>query len=303
LRARRKASWSFFSAAAWIVALVVYWSIVTARPTPHANLVASAMLLLACISATALAQSATDAPQPVSAAVVSIGVIELEPTSEASASPSLAGRPASFNGSGFFVSKQGHVITALHVLRSAERSRDQMQGTDNRLIVGLRVGSSFAAVPAEVVGVDETHDLALLKAKPPAPVHNFVRLSSARPDEGALMEAAGLPAMMAMALVTNTGHMADKVLLQPGNRLLKAPTESDAAHLAPLREFYLADFKSEEGMSGGPVYLLDSGAVVGVVQGYTNDPRLAVVIPARNVIELLRSNNVACEELSAGKSD
>jgi hypothetical protein len=52
-------------------------------------------------------------------------------------------------------------------------------------------------------------------------------------------------------------------------------------------------------MSGGPVCLLDSGAVIGVVQGYTSDPRLAVVVPSRHVIELLKSNNVAYEELPA----
>ena len=270
-------------------------------PTPlkaRTNIAAIVMLLV-CIAAAALAQSAPDAPQSAAEAVVSIGVVALDPAADPSAPPSMAGRPASIHGSGFFVSKQGHVITALHVVRAAERARDQMQGTDNRLIVGLRAGSSFVAVPAEVVGVDEPHDLALLRIKPPAPVRNVVRLSSARPDEGALMEAAGLPAMLAMALVTNTGHMADRVLLQPGNRLLKAPTEIDAARLAPLREFYLADFKSEEGMSGGPVYLLDSGAGIGVVQGYTSDPRLAVVVPARNVIELLKSNNVGYEEPAA----
>jgi hypothetical protein len=46
-------------------------------------------------------------------------------------------------------------------------------------------------------------------------------------------------------------------------------------------------------MSGGQVYLLESGAVIGVVQGYARDPRLAVLVPARYVIELLKSNNVA----------
>jgi hypothetical protein len=60
-----------------------------------------------------------------------------------------------------------------------------------------------------------------------------VKLSSARPEDGALIEAAGLPANTGMALVTNTGHMAEMVLLQPGNRLLKASAEIDAARLAP----------------------------------------------------------------------
>jgi hypothetical protein len=42
-----------------------------------------------------------------------------------------------------------------------------------------------------------------------------------------------------------------------------------------LREFHFADLKRDEGMSGGPVYLVESDAVIGVVQGYTQDPRLA----------------------------
>jgi S1-C subfamily serine protease len=259
-------------------------------------------IVLVSVSAAALAQSALAAPQPVAAAVVSIGIVALDPAADSSAPPSMAERPASINGSGFFVSKQGHVITALHVVRAAERAREQMRGTDNRLFVGLRAGSSFVAVPAEVVGVDEAHDLALLRIKPPAPVRDVVKLSSARPDDGALIEAAGLPGMAGMTLVSNTGHMAEMVLLQPGNRLLKAPVEIDAARLAPLREFYLADLKTDEGMSGGPVYLVESGAVIGVVQGYTQDPRLAVVVPVRNVIELLKSNNVGYEELPADRS-
>jgi S1-C subfamily serine protease len=268
---------------------------------PRASMVGMATVLV-CISS-ALAQSLPDAPQSVAAAVVSIGVVALDPAADPSAPASMAGRPANINGSGFFVSKQGHVITALHVVRAAEHARDQMQGTDNRLFIGLRAGSSFVAAPAEVVGVDEAHDLALLRIKPSAPVRNVVKLSSARPQDGALIEAAGLPGMTGMALVTNTGHMAEMVLLQPGNRLLKAPTEIDAARLAPLREFYLADLKSDQGMSGGPVYLVESGAVIGVVQGYTQDPRLAVLVPARNIIALLKGNNVAFEELPAGKSD
>ena len=255
------------------------------------------LIVLVSASAVVLAQSAPAAPQPVATAVVGIGVVALDPAADSSAPASMAGRPASINGSGFFVSKQGHVITALHVLRAAERAREQMRGTENRLFVGLRAGTSFVPVPAEVVGVDEAHDLALLRIKSPAPRLNVVKLSAVRPDDGALIEAAGLPGMTGMALVSNTGHMASMVLLQPGNRLLKAPSEIDAARLAPLREFYLADLKSDEGMSGGPVYLVESGAVIGVVQGYTQDPRLAVLVPARNVIELLKSNNVGYDEL------
>jgi len=47
------------------------------------------------------------------------------------------------------------------------------------------------------------------------------------------------------------------------------------------------------------VGLVESGAVIGVVEGYTHDPRLAVLVPARYVIELLKNNNVGYEEFPA----
>ncbi|HEX9121001.1 MAG TPA: serine protease [Terriglobales bacterium] len=139
-------------------------------PAPHkprTSMVAIA-IVLACVSAAALAQSAPDAPQSVAAAVVSIGVVALDPAAASSAPASIAERSASINGSGFFVNKQGHVITALHVVRAAERARDEMKGTDNRLMVGLRSGAGFVAVPAELIGNDEAHDPALLRTKLPA---------------------------------------------------------------------------------------------------------------------------------------
>jgi len=123
--------------------------------------------------------------------------------------------------------------------------------------------------------------ISLLCGVPSGPVRNFVKLSSARPDDGALIEAAGLPGLAGLALVSNTGHLADTVLLQPGNFIANSRAGSDAAQQSRVREFYLADLKADEGMSGGRVYLVKSGAVIGVVQGYTHDPRLAVLVPAR----------------------
>ena len=274
-----------------------YIGSVSARYKPHRNVITLAIVLCICVAVRA--QSSPDTPPQVSSTVVAIGVVALDPGGGAVAS--FSERPASINGSGFWVSKEGHVITALHVIRAAERVREQMQGTDNRLVVGLRAGSGFVAVAAEVVGSDEAHDLALLRATAPGPIRDVVRLSSTRPQVGALIEAAGLPGLAGSALVFNTGHLADTVLLEPGNFIAKVPAVIDA-HQGELREFYLADLKSDEGMSGGPVYLVGSGAVIGVVEGYTHNPRLAVLIPAQHVIELLKSNNVAYQlAASAGE--
>ncbi len=263
------------------------------------------MLLLSIPVALARAQSALEIPDPPSKAVVAIGVIALDSDAGSLASSAPAERPASINGSGFFVSKQGYVITAEHVVRAAESAREQMPGGNHKLFVGLHANGTFVPVPAEVIALDEAHDLALLRAKVSAAAINVVKVCSTRPADGTLIEAAGLPALTGMAPVYNTGHLADTVLLRAtvGSFIVKPSAKFDVARLKDVREFYLADSKADEGMSGGPVYLVDSGAVIGVVQGYTRDPRLAVLVPARYVIELLKSHGVSFEEFSPDKSD
>jgi hypothetical protein len=249
----------------------------------HKPLFPVAMLLLwIAIAMTAQAQSALHVLQPPSKAVVAVGMVEPDLNSSSAAR---AERFASITGSGFFVSKQGYVITAGHVVRAAERAREQMQGTDKWLFVGLPSSRSFIPVPAAAV--------------------NIVTLCSARPADGTLIEAAGLPTLTGLAPVYNTGHLTNTVLLRTGDRsvIVESSAQIDVARLAEVREFYLADSKTDEGMSGGPAYLVDSGAVIGVVQGYTQDPRLAVFVPARYVIELLKRHNIDYEEFPADKSD
>jgi hypothetical protein len=55
-------------------------------------------------------------------------------------------------------------------------------------------------------------------------------------------------------------------------------------------------------MSGGPAYLVDTGAVIGVVQGYTKDAN-GRFSTSRYVIEMLRSNRVLFEEYPADETD
>jgi len=68
-------------------------------PTPlkAGTNIAAIVMLLVCIAAAALAQSAPDAPQSAAEAVVSIGVAALDPAADPSAPPSMAGRPASIH--------------------------------------------------------------------------------------------------------------------------------------------------------------------------------------------------------------
>ncbi len=183
---------------------------------------AAKAVLSVCLAVPLLAQSGPDMPQAVSAAVVAVGVITVD---AADSSGAVTEHPAFMSGSGFFVNRQGDVVTAAHVVRATERTHEQIQGAETRLFVGLRADNSFIPVPAQVVGIDDAHDLAVLRTKLPARLQpaNPVKLSSARPADGALIETVGLPASTGLALVHNTGHLADTVLLRSGNLIAKAP--------------------------------------------------------------------------------
>jgi hypothetical protein len=103
-----------------------------------------------------------------------------------------------------------------------------------------------------------------------------------------------LPASTAATLVFNTGHLSELSLIQPGNHVLKS---SELLPAGAVREFHLAEVKTDEGMSGGPVYLVETGEVIGIVHGYTHDPQRAVIVPARYAIELLKKNRVGLQSL------
>lgn len=66
-------------------------------------------------------------------------------------------------GSGFLIDRQGHLLTNAHVVRRAQR-------------ITARLSRGKLSLPAELLGLDEDSDVALLKVKPPAgttlqPVH------------------------------------------------------------------------------------------------------------------------------------
>lgn len=178
------------------------------------------------------------------------------------------------------------------------------------------------------MATDDENDLALLKCDtspfsglPPAivvlgkPAHNVdVRptvadLDANIPEEGTEVMVSGYP--LSLALVTQQGIVASKSFRYEIG--VSAPTarESDLIFL---------DIQLNHGNSGGPVYLANSGKVVGVAEGFEPAPiessqtkqpiaipnpgvpggiefamansGLAFMIPAKYVVALLEKNHV-----------
>jgi serine protease Do len=135
-------------------------------------------------------------------------------------------------GSGFFVDGKGHIVTNAHVVNGADK-----------VTVVLQDGTRL---PAEIVGIDEKTDLAVLKVQPKGePVWvEFGDSSKVRVGDKviAVGNPFGLGGTVTAGIVSSTG------------RELGA---------SPYDEFIQIDAPINRGNSGGPTFNLD-GEVVGV---------------------------------------
>lgn len=158
-------------------------------------------------------------------------------------------------GSGFFISPDGHIVTGHHVLEEdLPNLNPPVSGT-------FRVGIVRDESPAveyfevEIVAADLDHDLAVLRVrgKPGLADRQFpyVKLSRTKPRQGMAIGAAGFPEDAA-ALVVTYGWVASA---QHRQRLPSGV----------VGDFYLAQVPVNPGNSGGPIYRVEDGAVIGVV--------------------------------------
>jgi S1-C subfamily serine protease len=238
-------------------------------------------------------------------------------------------------GSGFLVSAEGHVVTAHHVI---ENGRQELAGlasdSDARLVALLPTPSTgavgethgrFSRVDLSVLAERPDWDLAVLELAPHpflaaarrdrqrggdrVPQAEIVRLSLEPPKPGTAVVLAGFPTGE-KRLVVSTGHVLDERILAGAALDLDEAPE----WLEPLRGrgYLFADLQTRRGHSGGPVYLPESGDVVGVcvsvmfISRTQGDPGIPIqihhgtaatlVIPAREVVRLLDEHGVPWRE-------
>jgi serine protease Do len=174
-------------------------------------------------------------------------------------------------GTGFLVNSQGHIITNYHILKPILDSPNPVpmigfahQATSPEEV---SISPSFIITDAVVIETDIIHDLALLKIHQipepqdlsedpglPASLWQAVKLNDHTPEEGTGVAVSGFP-LPQLELITNSGPIAT---VSSGNTA--HPDGSSAA--------YYADMQVDPGNSGGPVYLAETGEVIGVAVAY-----------------------------------
>jgi S1-C subfamily serine protease len=174
-------------------------------------------------------------------------------------------KPQSRTGSGFFVSKMGHVITNAHVVQNC-----------NRVTIGDNTNKQ---VPAELINTNRSNDLALLKIS---------TLEMASAESKSLIQKLGItvvPLASKGLLRSEDVRLGEKVLVAgyPFGELFSNTIKVTTGVVSATRgagddsgQFQL-DAAVQPGNSGGPIY--DSGGnIVGVVISQLDKLKMAKAI-------------------------
>lgn len=189
------------------------------------------------------------------------------------------------------------------------------------------VRENFRRLDAGVIDEDSGHDLALIRtaqnitaaALPDMMLGNQpisvapAKLAADRPDEGLPIATSGYP-FGHPVLITTSGSLASSWELQD---------TSSPFVTADANDIYLGDLSVNGGNSGGPVYSIKDGTVIGICGGFLTalvvdqsgkpfivgsasapakrsssgrilyyNSGLAEIVPARYILDLLRKNKI-----------
>jgi len=202
--------------------------------------------------------------------------------------------PVKLLATGFVVADGNHVITNAHAIP------DAIASSSGEFLAVLTVDEGGRAYRAKVVRLDKVHDLGLLRfTGKPRPAF---RLGSSRNvREGELYAFTGFPIGMVLGMrpVTHRGIVS---AITPIAIPQVSPKLLDPKMIRQLRDPYdvfQLDATAYPGNSGSPLYVPETGEVVGVINKvFVKESKEAVLekpsgityaIPARYAKELLRN--------------
>ncbi len=169
--------------------------------------------------------------------------------------------PHSLKGTGFVVGDGSLVLTNEHVI-----SKDLNEAKFEKLVIFAGSGKNIRGHEALVIATDKKHDIALLRHKGP----KLPTLKIAGPElipEGTRIAFTGFPigAVLGLHPVTHTG-----IVSAVTPTAIPAPNSSSltANQIRALRDPYMVyqlDATAYPGNSGSPMFDINSGLVVGIV--------------------------------------
>ena len=195
-------------------------------------------------------------------------------------------------GTGFIVGSGRQIITNYHVAHAQGDVAEKSQ-----LVVFLGRGKTPDVRPAKIVVQDHFHDLALLEMEgAPGPA---LTLSDAAVREGQAIAFIGFPigAILGLYPSTNAGIVSSISPIAMPQASTQTLSADQIRRLREPFEVFQLDAIAYPGNSGSPVFDLQSGQVIGVVnsvlarqskEGLLKDPSaITYAIPIRHVVRLL----------------
>jgi S1-C subfamily serine protease len=186
--------------------------------------------------------------------------------------------PQGTTGTGFFINKDGLVVTAFHVINhpfdllTIDLPQPSfMTANGNSFING------FSGISAIVVAVDVDHDLVLLKPEtnPLSPAYKPIPILESSDGQRVLETFKGVPVSFEMDKlrdgdpVFTSGYPLNMGILITTAGIVSSSSPVDAdipAHR--LRNVYFADMHVNHGNSGGPLFSASSGRAVGMIDAF-----------------------------------
>lgn len=182
---------------------------------------------------------------------------------------------------GFLVNQDGYLVTNAHVVEDLQQCLSGV--SDGRILAklpapGETVARGFAC---DVVGIDEVHDLAVLRMIGPlaSTTRTFSYLDVQEPPVGTAVSVSGHPEF-AWQPLTQFGQVVRWAALRLGQKS------------AQTTRVFVVNIALRPGNSGSPVYLKSGGVVGVVVQSDGTRRNLSVAISTQHVVELLGSYGV-----------
>lgn len=174
----------------------------------------------------------------------------------------------SIRGTGFIVSNDGKVITCLHVYKQIPQSELPFLGIAAPGRTDERGVTHYDRYPANVIGYDEENDLVLMKIV--SDKNNFETIkefgNSESVKEGDELIFIGYPLAtellgMGFGITMSTNHCIISSIKRRG--------------IDGSLHFFIVDTHINNGSSGSPVFLKESGEIVGIASG-----KISAKIPA-----------------------
>jgi outer membrane biosynthesis protein TonB len=257
------------------------------------------LVAIAWLSLPPIARAATE--EPVDDAALSAAICPIVYPVDQSASP--RGAHFLFYGNGFFINKDGYLLTVAHVL-------SQLHGGQPYVLLRTRFAPP-KIVQAALVAIDRDHDIAILRVRPNPFEGNydvsFLPIAYDRQRRGETILAAARRPPRPKDAYTTEAFVEER---SPGEVYDFQFSQLDKGRSDT--ELFLFNHQVQFGQSGAPILSANSREVVGLVEGQwlrsslvpvttavsQGDPGVGAAIPIHYAIALLQQKGIAWQTAS-----